>query len=140
MLMPSLIDFMGGNWWLKIGQTELLFTIISFIINLIVMTIVFYVAGVIVVGKRKALFSDAFVISLLGTIVLIICLQFFGFVVGGVLSLIVWLLLIKHYYEAGWFGAIAVGIMALIVSVVIIFVIAFIVGISILFFAWLPFL
>ena len=119
MLMPSLVDFMGGKWWLQIGQTELLFTIISFIINLIVMTIVFYVAGVIVVGKRRALFSDAFVISLLGTVVGNICLLFFPLLVGLILSFVVWLLLIKRYYETGWLGAIAVAVLAVIIYVVV---------------------
>ena len=94
--------------------------LLNFIIGLIILTIIFYVAGRVVVGKKRALFSDAFVISLLGTIVMSICLNFFGLLVGAILSLIVWLLLVKHYYETGWLGAIAVGIMALIVSIVII--------------------
>jgi len=93
--------------------------LINFVLGLLVLTIVFYIAGRAVVGKKRALFSDAFVISLLGTIVMSICLNFFGLLVGAILSLIVWLLLVKHYYETGWLGAIAVGIMALIVSIVI---------------------
>jgi len=96
----------------------------NFIIGLIILTIIFYIAGRIVVGKKRALFSDAFVISLLGTIVMSICLNFFGLLVGAILSLIIWLLLVKHYYETGWLGAIAVGIMALIVSIVILVILA----------------
>ncbi len=99
--------------------------LLHFILNLIILTIVFYIAGRIVVGKKRALFSDAFVISLLGTIVMSICLSFFKTpLVGAVLSLIIWLLLVKHYYETGWLGAIAVGIMALIVSIVILVILA----------------
>jgi len=143
-MTPSLagfIGFVGRNVWLQIpGEAELLFAIVLFVMNLIIMTIIFYVAGVIVVGKRRALFSDAFVISLLGTIVLIICLQFFGFVLGGILSLIVWLLLIRYYYETGWLGAIAVGIMALIVAAVVLVIISLVLGVSILLFKWLLFL
>lgn len=119
-MILSLIDFMGGNRWLKISnETDLLFAAISFIIDLIVMTIIFYVAGVIVVGKRRALFSDAFVISLLGTIVGNICLLFFPLLVGLILSFIVWLLLIKRYYETGWLGAVAVAVLAVIIYVVV---------------------
>ena len=129
---------MGGNWWLQIpGQTELLFTIISFIINLIVMTIVFYVAGVIVVGKRRALFSDAFVISLLGTVVSNICVLFFPPVIGLILSLLIWLLLIRHYYETGWLGALAVAVLAVIISVVVFVILAFLLAIPFLLFAGL---
>jgi hypothetical protein len=143
-MTPPLADFVdsiGRNVWLQIsGEAELLFAIVLFIMNLIILTIVFYVAGVIVVGKRRALFSDAFVISLLGTIVMSICLQFFGFVVGGILSLIVWLLLIRHYYETGWLGALAVGIMALIVTVVVLVILSLVLVIPILLFRWLPLL
>jgi len=133
MLIPPLIDFMEGNWWLQIGgQGDLLFAVISFIINLIVMTIVFYVAGVIVVGKRRALFSDAFVISLLGTVVGNICLLFFPPLIGLILSLLIWLLLIRHYYETGWLGALAVAILAVIVYVVVLVILAILFAIPLL--------
>jgi len=104
----------------------------SFIVGLIVLTLVFYIAGRVVVGGKKALLSDAFVISLLGTIVMNVCLYFLGLLVGAILSLIVWLLLIRHYYETGWLGAIAVAIMAVIVSVVIAILLGILLGISLL--------
>ena len=129
---------MEGNWWLQIpGEAELLFGVISFIINLVAMTIVFYVAGVIVVGKRRALFSDAFVISLLGTVVANICLLFFPPVIGLVLSLIVWLLLIRRYYETGWLGALAVAVLAVVIYVVVLVILAVLLAISIPLFAGL---
>ncbi|MDH4221249.1 MAG: hypothetical protein OEV19_00745 [Candidatus Bathyarchaeota archaeon] len=138
MLLSSLIDFMDRKWWLQIsGQTDFLFNIILFIIDLIVMTIVFYVAGVIVVGKRRALFSDAFVISLLGTVVSNICSLFFPPVIGLILSLIVWLLLIRRYYETGWLGALAVAILAVIIYVMVWVILAFLFAIPPLLFAGL---
>jgi hypothetical protein len=109
----------------------------SFIVLLIILTLIFYIAGRVVVGKKRALLSDAFVISLLGTIVMSICVNFFastylfGLSIGAILSLIVWLLLIRHYYETGWLGAIAVGIMAVIVSIVILTLLVLL-GISLL--------
>ena len=138
MLTSSLIGFMGGNWWLQIpSEAELLFAVVSFIINLIVMTVVFYVAGLIVVGKRRALFSDALVISLLGTVVGNICLLFFPPVIGLILSFIVWLLLIRRYYETGWLGALAVAILAVIIYVVVWVILAFLLAIPLLLFAGL---
>jgi hypothetical protein len=116
----------------QIETETLVGPLFTFIVGLIVLTIIFYIAGRVVVGGKKALFSDAFVISLLGTIVMNVCLAFFGLLVGAVLSLIVWLLLIKHYYETGWLGAIAVGIMAVIVSVVITILLGILLGISLL--------
>ena len=115
----------------QIEAETLVGPLFTFIVGLIVLTIIFYIAGRVVVGGKKALFSDAFVISLLGTIVMNVCLAFFGLLVGAILSLIVWLLLIRHYYETGWLGAIAVGIMAVIVSIVILILLVFL-GISLL--------
>jgi len=142
-MTPSLANFIGfvrGDVWLQIpGEAELLFAIFLFIMNLIIMTIVFYVAGIIVVGKRRALFSDAFVISLLGTIVGNICLLFFPTIIGLFLALLVWLLLIRHYYETGWLGALAVAILAVIIFVVILFILGLILGVTILLFGSLTF-
>jgi len=121
----------------QIGTETLMGQLFLFIVSLIVLTIIFYIAGRVVVGKKRALLSDAFVISLLGTIVMNVCLTFFanafflGLSVGAILSLIVWLLLIKHYYETGWLGAITVGIMAVIASIVILILLVLL-GISLL--------
>jgi len=142
-MMPALadfVDFVGRNVLLQIsGEAELLFAIVLFIMNLIILTIVFYVAGILVVGKRRALFSDAFVISLLGTIVGNICLLFFPPIIGLFLALLVWLLLIRHYYETGWLGALAVAILAVIIFVVVLLIIGLILGVTILLFESLAF-
>jgi len=116
----------------QIGTETLTGQLFAFIVSLIVLTIIFYIAGRVVVGGKKALFSDAFVISLLGTIVMNVCLYFFHPLVGAILSLIVWLLLIRHYYETGWLGAIAVGLMAVIVSIVIAILLGILLGFSLL--------
>lgn len=97
--------------------------LINFVLGLIILTIVFYVAGRAVVGGKRALFSDAFVISLLGTIVANVVSFFIEqSLIGLMLSLIIWLLLIKHYYETGWLGALAVAILAVVVYIAIWFV------------------
>jgi len=114
----------------------MMFALTAFIVNLIVMTGVFYVAGVIVVGKKRALLSDAFVISLLGTILGSICTLFTLFIplIGVILPFIVWLLLIRHYYETGWLGALAVSILAVIIYIVVLFILAFFLAIPLLLF------
>ena len=106
---------------------------IRFIVNLIVLTIVLYVAGLIVVGKKRAEFLDAFVIALLGTVISTFFMVFLtgipllefdgrkltiGAGFGLILSFLAYLLLIRHYYETGWLGALAVAIVAVIVFVV----------------------
>jgi len=122
------------------GLTELLFFIISFAIIFAVLSVVFYLAGNVVVGRSRASFKDAFAISVLGTLVLIVCLSVFSLEVTMVLSLIAWLLLVRHYYETGFLGSIAVGLTSVIVAVVILFILSVLLGFSTMLFRWLPIL
>jgi len=106
---------------------------ISFIVNLIVLTIVLYVAGLIVVGGKRAQFLDAFVIALLGTVISTFFMVFLteipllkfdgrkitmGAGLGLLLSFLAYLFLIRHYYETRWLGSLAVAIVTVIVFVV----------------------
>ena len=118
--------------------TELLFFIVSFAIIFAVLSVVFYLAGNVVVGRSRASFKDAFAISVLGTLVLIVCLSVFSLEVAMVLSLIAWLLLVRHYYETGFLGSIAVGLTSVIVAVVILFILSILLEFSIMHFRWLP--
>ena len=104
------------------------------------MTAVFYIAGILVVGKERALLSDAFVISLLGSAVNSICSIFFSPLIGLILSLIVWLLLIRHYYETGFLGALAVAILAVIVFIVVVFLLSFLLAVPLILLRWLEFI
>ena len=122
------------------GLTELLFLAISFALIFAVLSIVFYLAGNFVVGRSKTSFKDAFAISVLGTLVLIVCLSVFSLEVAMVLSLLAWLLLVRHYYETGILGSIAVGLVSVIVAAVILVVLNMLLGYSELLFRWLPFL
>lgn len=120
------------------GLTELIFSIISFAIILAVLSLVFYLAGLVVVGGHRALFKDAFAISVLGTLVLIACLSVFSLEFAIILALIAWLLLVRHYYETGLLGSIAVGLMSAIVAVVILVFLSILLGLSNVLFRWLP--
>ena len=121
------------------GLTEILFFVISFAIIFAVLSVVFYLAGCVVVGRSRACFKDAFAISVLGTLALIVCLSVFSFEVALILSLAAWLLLVRHYYETGILGSIAVGLTSVIVAAVILVVLDMLLGNSGLVFRWLPF-
>ncbi|HDQ06068.1 MAG TPA: hypothetical protein ENN36_05030 [Candidatus Bathyarchaeota archaeon] len=120
------------------GLSELLFFLLSFVIIFAVLSVVFYLAGAVVVGRSRARFKDAFAISVLGTLVLIVCLSVFSLEVAIVLSLVAWLLLVRHYYETGFLGAIAVGLTSVIVAAVILVALNMLLGFSTTLFRWLP--
>ncbi|MEM2386907.1 MAG: hypothetical protein QXO50_02675, partial [Candidatus Bathyarchaeia archaeon] len=101
------------RWGIREGLT-LLFTLALFLIELVVLAVLLYLAGLIVVGKRRALFSDAFIIALLGTVLSTIFVIFLPNLIALLLSVITWLILIKKLFETGWLGAIAVGILVVI--------------------------
>jgi len=127
---------------------SMILEIIRLIVNITVLTIVFYVAGVIVVGKKRALPSDAFIIALLGIVITTFFMAFlpgqviftfdshklrFGSGLGLLISFILYLLLIRHYYETGWLGALTVAILAVITFVVLAFILAVLLLIPFLF-------
>ncbi|MFA5365075.1 MAG: hypothetical protein WC325_07855 [Candidatus Bathyarchaeia archaeon] len=117
---------------------ELLFSTVSFVTLLVVLSVVFYLAGVIIVGRGRALFKDAVAVSVLGTLVLIVCLTVFSLEVAVVLSLVAWLLLVRHYYETGLLGSVAVGLTSVFVSVVVLVLLGLLLGYSAMLFRWLP--
>jgi hypothetical protein len=46
-----------------------------------------------------------------------------------VLGIVVWLLLIKRFYETGWLGAVAVGLLAIIIFLAVTVILALLFGI-----------
>lgn len=130
ILFKSLIAFGEGRWWNILSEeTRLIFSLVLFFVNLVILAIVLYLAGLVVVGKRRALFSDAFIISLLGTVASTVFFMFLPSLLALALSIIAWLLLIKRFYETDWFKAIAVGILAIVIFLAVTVLLALIFGI-----------
>ncbi len=95
--------------------------LVLYIIYLLVIGFVLWLAGEIVVGRRVT-FGEALGIAGIGTFLVGAIIVFLAGIIGLLLGLLVFLLLVKHYFKTGWLGAIGVGIMAIIVGVVLIFI------------------
>jgi len=121
----------ADSWWEKIPEgSRIIFPLVWFFVSLLVLAVVLYLAELVVVGARRALFSDAFLISLLGTVLSTVFFLFIPYsLIALLLSIFVWLLLIKRLYETRWLNAIAVGILAIIIYLVVIILLALIFGI-----------
>lgn len=122
----------AGSWWNLIPEIglRLIFSLALFFVNLLVLSLVIYLAGLAIAGGRRARFIDAFLISLLGTILSTVFFLFIPYsLIAIVLNIVVWLLLIKSLYETGWFGAITVGILAIIIFLVVSIILALLFGI-----------
>ena len=104
--------------------TVLVAFLIAFIIYLLVVGFVLWVAGEVVVGRRVT-FGQAFAIAGAGTFLVLAALFLLGPLLGLLLGFVIFLGLVRHYFKTGWLGAIGVGIMAVVVAVVLTFILAF---------------
>src|SRR5260370_4187739 len=102
------------------GNTLVSF-IILFIIYLLVNGFVLWLAGEIVVG-RKVTFGEAIAVAGTGTFLVGAVVVFVQGIFGLLIGLLIFLLLVKHYFKTGWLGAIGVAVMAIVFLVVLTFI------------------
>jgi hypothetical protein len=101
---------------LAVNLDKLLITII---INTIILSPVLWLAGKALVGGAKAKFTDAILIILIGTVIGTIFGAYFTGWLAFIIQLILWLLLVKHFFDCGWLKALAISILAVIIFVII---------------------
>jgi hypothetical protein len=105
--------------------------IISIIVNTIIISPVLWLAGRAIVGKEKAKFTDAIWIVVLGTVIGTFFGAFFSGIIATVILLILWLALVKHFFDCGWLKAFIISILAVIIFAVIVIILG-IIGVAIL--------
>ena len=125
--------------------TILIQLIINILVNLIFVAPFLWIAGRLLAGKQNAKFTDALWIVLIGTVVfyffnlfLTDVLSGFAVIIAYIVMLVIWLALVKHFFDCGWLKALAISIIAVIVAFIILFIIALIlvaVGIGT---GWIP--
>jgi len=110
---------------------DLVALLIRIVVGTIVIAPVLWLVGRALVGKEKAKFTDAIWIVLLGTVIGAVVGAFIPGLIAALIMFIVWLGLIKHFFDCGWLMAFAIAVVAVIIFVVIVVILAFI-GIGIL--------
>jgi hypothetical protein len=109
--------------------------LVGLLIQIIVSTIIIapslWLVGRALAGKDKAKFTDAIWIVVLGTVIGAVVGAFVGGLIAALIMLIVWLALIKHFFDCGWLKALVIAIIAVIIFVVLIAILA-IIGFGIL--------
>jgi hypothetical protein len=113
---------------------DLVALLIQTIVSTVILAPVLWLAGRALVGKEKAKFLDAVWIVLLGTVIGAVVGAFIGGLVASVIMFIVWLALIKHFFDCGWLMAFVIAVVAVIIFVVIVVILALI-GIGLLIFS-----
>src|SRR3990170_7935134 len=98
---------------------DLLGILIQIVISTIILAPVLWIAGRLLAGKDKAKFTDALWIAFLGTVIGAVVGAFLGGLIAAVIMFIVWLALIKHFFDCGWLKAFLIAVVAVIIFVVI---------------------
>ncbi|MDT8782043.1 MAG: hypothetical protein IAX22_05280 [Candidatus Bathyarchaeota archaeon] len=116
--------------------------IIQIVVAAVVLAPVLWIVGKLFVGKNKAKFTDALWIGVLGVVIGAVVgwlLPGWMGLLGGLIMIVVWLLLIKHFFDCGWLKAIVIAIVAWIIYFIIsliISVILVLIGLSALPSVW----
>jgi len=105
--------------------------LISIVVAVIFVAPILWLVGRALVGKEKAKFTDAIWIVVLGVVIGAIIGIFVGGLIAAVIMFIIWLALVKHFFDCGWLMAFAIAILAVIVFVVVVAILA-LVGIAVI--------
>jgi len=110
---------------------DLMSILIQIIVGVIVLAPLLWIAGRLLAGKEKAKFTDAIWIVVLGVVIGAVVGAFLGGLIAAVIMFVVWLALIKHFFDCGWLKAFLIAVVAVIIFVVILAILA-VIGIGIL--------
>ena len=105
--------------------------LIQIVVGIIIVAPILWIVGRMFVGKEKAKFTDAIWIVALGIIIGAVAGALIGGLIASVIMFIVWLALIKHFFDCGWLKAFVIAVVAVVIFVVIVAILALI-GIGIL--------
>jgi len=110
---------------------DLTAVLIQIVVSTIILAPVLWLAGRALVGKEKAKFLDAVWIVVLGTVIGAVAGAYISGLVAAIIMFIIWLALIKHFFDCGWIMAFAIAIIAVILFIIIVAILAFL-GIGLL--------
>jgi hypothetical protein len=100
--------------------------LIQIVVAIIVVAPILWLVGRALAGKQNAKFTDAIWIVVLGIVIGSIVGWLIGGIIASLIMFVVWLALIKHFFDCGWLKAFAIALIAVIVFAVIVFVLALI--------------
>jgi hypothetical protein len=108
---------------------DLIGTLIQIVISTVILSPALWVSGRLIAGKDKAKFTDALWIVFLGSVINTVVGAFIGNLIATIILLIVWLALIKHFFDCGWIKAFAIAVVAVVIFAVVIAILAILVAI-----------
>jgi hypothetical protein len=108
--------------------------LIDLVVKIIVLAPAFWLAGRALAGKNKAKFIDAVWIVILGTLIgsIFSYFEIIG-IIALIIQLLIWLGLVKHFFDTDWIRALVISVLAIIIIIVVGFILGLIgIGIGLL--------
>jgi hypothetical protein len=103
--------------------------LIQIVVAAVILAPVLWIVGKMFVGKDKAKFTDALWIGVLGVIIGAVVgflLPGWGALLGTIIMIVVWIALIKHFFDCGWLKALVIAVIAGIIYLIITLILSFI--------------
>jgi hypothetical protein len=126
-------------------ETLLVQLVVNIVVNVIFVSPFLWIAGRMLAGRGKAKFTDALWIVVLGTVVsfffnyfLVDLISGFAVLISYIVLFVIWLALVKHFFDCGWLKALAISIVAVIVAFIILFIIFLVLTLIGIGTGWLP--
>ena len=101
----------------------ILYVLVGIVVSVIVNSLFVWLAGRALVGAEKAKFTDAIWIVIIGSVIGGVLSAFNWGLVGAIISFVLWLALIKHFFDCGWIKAFIIAIVAAIIQLIVGFII-----------------
>lgn len=108
---------------------DLIGLLIQIVVAAVILAPVLWIAGKLLADKDKARFTDALWIVVLGVVIGAVVGYFVGGWIAAIVMFIVWLALIRHFFDCGWLKAFAIAVVAVIIFIMIVAVLAVILAI-----------
>ena len=104
---------------MALDTINVLSVIVSIVINVVVQSLFVWLAGRAFVGAEKAKFTDALWIVVIGSVISGIMGAINWGLIGAIISFILYLALIKHFFDCGWGKAFIIAVVAVIIQIII---------------------
>ncbi|MGD9131256.1 MAG: hypothetical protein PVH73_06755 [Candidatus Bathyarchaeota archaeon] len=101
--------------------------LIDLVIKIIILAPAFWLAGRALAGKENAKFLDSVWIVILGSLVggIFSYFEIYG-IIALIIQLIIWLGLVKHFFDTDWIKAFVISVLAVIIIIVVGFILGLI--------------
>jgi len=109
-----------------INMVDIISTVISIIIQVIILAPALWFVGGKVAKKEDVKFTDAVWIVILGAVVTSVLGMFSYGLIGSVVGFVLWLFLIKHFFDTGWIKAFVISVLTTVLLVIVTVVLALI--------------